>query len=858
MGLNGDDEMIGALIFMSVMFIGYTYLAFALVDTLLQSPRLKKAYWLPVAIGNAGVVAVLTVTSGCSDIFAYICIGAILFLEFILFYKDGYLRCYFCMLAFVIHIMAMRSICVTVFALMTNGSLFEIINTPFLLVMSTAITTLILNVAICVVIKVVPAKGVRIINQHDNLLWFMVAWLTIFGAYLIANAGVYNTVDAYPMLLENQIFAPIAILIGMYIVLFFSMKTGELLGYKEKNEELEIIMKKEREYRDSMDKGVFRIIEVNFNQNLIISGFEDYEYVLGDMIYNYEKMLTYMIKNVVHPEDRTEFLKYVSPLTVVEEFHKGDTEIVFDYRRRMEDDGYVWMRVLVAQVEDVETGEIKGFVQIKDIDDEKKKQLDLEYKAERDLLTGLYNKGTVETLITERLASYKGKDVTGVVFIIDVDNFKTINDRLGHLYGDAVLSELSESLSKVFREKDIVGRIGGDEFLVFAEGLSGTDMIAKKAENICNAFLRTYANEKNEDYAVSSSVGIAVFPQDGNCFEVLFQCADVALYTTKAKGKNGYSFYNVNSDSSYVSTRTKIDTNGVVQKNFKENRIEYAFRLLYGSEDTKGAIESVLELIAKNFGFSRANIFEFNELSTRFNGVFEWCAVGIDTVSHYYIDMPVSDFDFIISALERSGGMFKAVPADFPLYAQESYTSIGIKFIVHFSIKDDDDLIGVIAFQNCVDENFNLSGTEFEELRTICQMLSIFMAKQLSIHREQRHHQAIEAVMDNMNSIAYVVDRENYDIFYENQNVVDITGHSSIGKKCHSVYRGWEEPCEDCPLQHISDDNPRCTLELYTEKFDLYTKTSAALIDWSNDRQSMLISSVDVTEYKKQDHDSKK
>lgn len=842
--------MLSAVIFLLAMLIAYNFLVFDLVDAFLKAPRLKKAYRVPVALLNTLIVTVFVLISGSTALGAYLVIGAILLIEFVLFYRDRHLCSLFCSLACLVHIMSMRSLCASAFALIMHSTLYEIVAYPLWLMLSTAVTFLLLNVVIFIVTRLVPAKGVRIINEHGEQLRFMVSWLSVFCVYLLINSKVYNTPNGHPTLLANQIFAPIAILIGTYIVLFYSIKTGELLGYKEKNEELQHTMEKERQYRTTINKDIFRIVEANFNRNEIICGFEEYAEELGDVIHDYGKMLIYMVQAVVHPEDRNEFLKYLSPITVVELFEMGTTEVSFDYRRMMPGGHYVWMRVLMALMQDTQTGDLKGFVQIKNIDGEKKQQLELQYKAERDSLTGLYNKGTTELLISKKLASRKSDAGFGALYIIDIDNFKTINDRLGHLYGDAVLSELSESLRKVFRDRDIVGRIGGDEFLVFAEGLQSESIMIKKANSICNTFLRTYANEKNEGYTVSGSIGIAVFPKDGVTFEDLFKRADAALYTTKAQGKNNYSFYNERLEMPYVSTRTEIDTHGVVQKSFKDNRIEYVFRLLYGSEDTKSAIESVLELIAKNFGFSRANIFEFNELSTHFTGVFEWCAIGIASVSANYIDMPLSDFDFVINALEKSGGMFIAVPTDFPEAAQESYTSIGIKSIVHFSIIEREQLIGVIAFQDCVGENFYLSDVEFEELRTICQVLSVFIAKRLSNERELRHHQAIEAVMDNMNSIAYVIDRETYEVFYENQNAVDITKHTSIGQKCHYVYRGFDTPCDDCPLPHLSQEHPRCTLELYTEKFKIYTKTSASLIDWSNDRKAMLISSVDVTEYK--------
>lgn len=843
--------MTSAAIFLATMFLIYNYLIFELIDTFLDMPRLKKMFRIPVAIVNTLIVTGVTMIGGYTLLGTYIALSILMFVEYVLFYKDKYTSSLFCMLACIIHIMAMRAICVAGLALAMHSTLYTIANTPFLFMVSTGVTFLILNITTIIVIRLIPARGIRIINQHMELVGFMIAWLAVFNVYLLINSNIYSTQDVHLDLLVNQIIAPIAILIGTYLIVFFSIKTSNLLGYREKNLELQNTVDRERQYRTTMDKSVFRIVEIDFDKGEVISGFEDYKELLGDnTIHDYEKMFEFMIQKIVHTEDRSEFMNHLSPLTVVQEFQSGTTEISFDYRELMPDNRYNWMHVLLALLRDTQSENIKGFMQIKDIDEEKRLHMELQYKAERDQLTGLYNKVTTELLISNQLSANTGDVLYGVLFIIDIDDFKMINDHLGHLYGDAVLSELSESLLKLFHDVDIVGRIGGDEFLVFSKGLRKESSIVKKANSICTAFLQTYANEKSENYTVSTSIGISIFPKDGEDFETLFKCADAALYASKAQGKNRYSFYDKDIQMPYVSSRTEIDTQGLVQKSFKDNRIEYVFRLLYGSEYTKAAIESALELIAKNFGFSRANIFEFNELSTHFTGVFEWCAAGIDSVSANYIDMPVKSFDFVVSSLEKSGGMFMAVPSDFPENAQESYTSIGIKSIVHFSILERGDLIGVIAFQHCISDSFRISDAEFEELRTICQVLSVFMAKQLSIDREQRHHQAIETVMDNMNSISYVIDRETYDVFYENQNTKNITGHPSVGTSCYHSYRGLDAPCEDCPLRLLSQENPRCTLEMYTAKFKIYTKTSAALINWSNDREAMLISSVDITEYK--------
>lgn len=845
--------MTSNLIFLIIMALGYNYLIFELIDTFLENSKQTKIQRVIVCVLNTLAIFTFAILTKSTSVFIYIFIGAILLVEFFAFYKDKFSRCLFCMLACLVHIIAIRSICVAIFAIIFNMTAYEVISDPVLLVFSTAIVFMLLNIAVILVNNLIPPKNVKIINQHKVQLNFMTSWLAVFCGYLLVCSSIYRSSAIFQSILFNQIISPIVVLSGTYIVLLYSFKTSSLLGYKFKTEELQSKIEKERQYRKTFDKDVFRIIEINFSKNQLISGFEDYEEKLGDIIHDYGKMLAFMIENNVHPEDRDEFLKYISPKTVIAKFMQGTKDIFFDYRRLMPDGVYVWMRVYMAIMLDDDGGDVTGFVQIKNIDAEKIQQLELKHMAESDSLTDLYNKSTTEKLIDEYLSSENSSKTTGVLFVIDVDNFKIINDRLGHLYGDAVLSELSENLQTLFRNNDIVGRIGGDEFLVFAKGLVSHEMIEEKANKIRKTFFRTYSNELNLGYTVSCSIGISVFPKDGTTFEELFKCADAALYLTKSKGKNGYSFYTNNLKMTYISNRTEIDTHGNVQKSFRDNRIEYVFRLLYGSDDTKAAIESVLELIAINFRFSRANIFEFNENSTHFSGIFEWCADGIESVIDNYIDLPLSSFDFVISSLEQSGGMFAAVPSDFPVQSQDHYNEIGIKSIVHYSINEGDKLIGVIAFQNCVFDYFVIPDTELEELRVICQVLSVFMAKQLTNLYVQRHFKAIQSVMDNMNSIAYVIDRETYEVLYENQNVTKITGHPSIGNKCYFSYRGLDKPCDDCALAHLSADKQNITLELYTEKFDLYTQTSAALIDWSNNKQALLISSVDITEYKKQE-----
>ena len=171
-------------------------------------------------------------------------------------------------------------------------------------------------------------------------------------------------------------------------------------------------------------------------------------------------------------------------------------------------------------------------------DNRQKKEL--EDKADTDLLTGLNNKLATERKIKNYMS--QNPEVQSVMFLLDVDDFKTVNDTMGHAFGDEVLSSLGEGISSLFRASDIIGRVGGDEFMIFLKAVPTTEIIQKEAETVEEFFHRFQVGEK-EKYDVRASIGVAVFPHDGADFETLYKAADQGLYKAKRRGKNQLAFY---------------------------------------------------------------------------------------------------------------------------------------------------------------------------------------------------------------------------------------------------------------------------------------------------------------------------
>lgn len=164
--------------------------------------------------------------------------------------------------------------------------------------------------------------------------------------------------------------------------------------------------------------------------------------------------------------------------------------------------------------------------------------------AQRDALTGLYNKDYTQKFIEQILREKSG--IHGFV-ILDVDYFKQVNDNYGHVVGDKVLQVLGSFLQSQFRDYDIVGRIGGDEFVILMCNLAEVSAVESKIKKLVERVREIRVKEMG-DRELTISVGISIAPDHGSTFMELYRNADMALYKTKRGGKNGYSVYKQEKD----------------------------------------------------------------------------------------------------------------------------------------------------------------------------------------------------------------------------------------------------------------------------------------------------------------------
>lgn len=234
---------------------------------------------------------------------------------------------------------------------------------------------------------------------------------------------------------------------------------------------------------------------------------------------------------------------------ILEEFLFSDRELSKKncYEETFSEVENKWFDVRKTQINWVD-GHVVTLCTTYDITEKKKYQKKIETQANNDFLTGLYNRMRCEQELERYIQKAQMAGTEGALIYIDLDDFKHINDGLGHQYGDVLLKAIAHSLIRINGIENNCYRMGGDEFIVII-----ADTQKEKLDEICNNIKDIFTKPwflKGEDYYCTTSMGIAYFPTDGSTVEDVIRKADLALYSAKRKGKNCVEFYNANEGDS--------------------------------------------------------------------------------------------------------------------------------------------------------------------------------------------------------------------------------------------------------------------------------------------------------------------
>lgn len=286
-----------------------------------------------------------------------------------------------------------------------------------------------------------------------------------------------------------------------------------------------------------------------------------------------------------------------------EELQMGKSHIYVEIRKRYKDGRYHWIEIEGKTIYD-ETGKpVKVIGRTNNIDDRKAKEEHFRICSETDSLTGLYNHQVIIDKIKGRLKKLT-KEQSGWLIIFDVDNFKLVNDRNGHLVGDAVLCMFADELKGSFK-KGLLGRIGGDEFIAYVDEMP-RDTLETILSNINSTMQDVYKDEE-KNLQVSCSAGVVRCDSRTKEFDKLFEWADYALYKVKQESKNG--FYVVEGQGQEKAPEIGYLTREVEEEYIRdeaviktsEELVMFAFELLESVSDVQSGLKMVSDRICSFF-----------------------------------------------------------------------------------------------------------------------------------------------------------------------------------------------------------------------------------------------------------------
>ena len=551
---------------------------------------------------------------------------------------------------------------------------------------------------------------------------------------------------------------------------------------------------------------------------------------------------------LIHPDDGGEFGTFFDEM-----FWMQDTKNDYKYfstklrLRGKEQRSYLWAELrLLVYFNDV--APVMAFGCICNINVKQLWQMELQHSAEHDVLTGFFNKVATQKHIENYLADLTSEDLPAAFLIIDADGFKAINDSFGHLFGDGVLADMGMAIRNCFKQKDIIGRIGGDEFVVLCCELSSREELDKRCTELLKTLDRNYESN-NVRLPFSVSIGVAFYPENGKTYTDLFKRADRALYESKSLGRNRYSIYKsslIGRNIEVVSNRDPQHAEDFRQKAFQDNMLEFILNLLYETQNPEATISLCLELFGKQYNLDRVVVESFNRTSNQYKIIFEWTGpngVSLDNEDPDAEMLRMIDLRYnILSAMYHPTpygvmsicqNVFQRYPHDAEIFESFKFGSFAICQISHGG-----EETGCVGFE-CAGPREYTDG-ELSKLSTFSVLLGNILLNKYQDKISERVNKHLHNILDHIQEFIYVVDKDTYEPIYFNSTVRQTLLKTVSEKTCYKRFHNLDKPCKGCPLNRLSRSGNEY-IDVTLDNWGVETPARAYNIHWEDEMEKNLV-----------------
>lgn len=326
---------------------------------------------------------------------------------------------------------------------------------------------------------------------------------------------------------------------------------------------------------------------------------------------------------LIYPDDKPIFKDFYNKIM------RGSKSCTVQLRALDITGTYKWFEMTATVINDSNDQPLLAIGQSINIDAEKRTLDQIKDSREKDSLTKLYNKKTAESKINT-LISQENESRIHALVILDIDNFKQINSTFGYVFGDALLVELATRLSKHFKaDSNVLSRVGGDSFLLYSTDIPSAAAALEIGTELLSILQETFSKQ-GQSSKISGSVGLSLYPSDGNDFTSLVSKAGTALLYSKEHGPNNVNLYNsafmtfIDFNGINDEIRTRMNYQPMNQSIIDSSLITNAVEILFDARDIESSINMILGIIGSYYDLYYIGVVEKNEEDSSGKFTYKW------------------------------------------------------------------------------------------------------------------------------------------------------------------------------------------------------------------------------------------
>lgn len=449
-------------------------------------------------------------------------------------------------------------------------------------------------------------------------------------------------------------------------------------------------------------------------------------------VLNYSK---YMYdKDLIHKDDIEVFKEYL------ETIRNKEGHFIFQFRQKFIDGKFRFVEAETKTVLDNNKKPIYAIGKYTDIDNKRKEEIRLYEESTRDTLTGLFRKNHFNKIVENHLKTASSNSISAFI-IMDLDDFKSINDTYGHLFGDTILINISEGLKMISDNNIIAGRFGGDEFMIFIKYIPDKSYLTKTIDSIYDMLSAKYATNEITN-KVTFSMGAALAPYDASDFNDLFAKADFALFQSKIEGKNRWMLFE-DCKNTFDSLTKKSSKYKMYVEDYENSRltlneeiVEYIIEILGGISDFKVALSLICENIGRHLGLMFITMRRINFENNSFPLEFYWEeSSGFPEINNTQIENKQAFSEFI-KLIENNQELFifhDWNKDNIPICIRNWIETKNILSSIHCVIKNNNNIYAVLSFGS-VDKKRKWPLKEIKMIKMISRVLSLRISSSHNLH----------------------------------------------------------------------------------------------------------------------------